>query len=131
MTVVLCFNQYNSISLKKKSIPLACSFETPGGLRKINDSLLLTPSLHKLPPSLDELVDGTGCSSSMSSFSAFCFLGDVDCNQLTSHEGCGNNPVTESVTRLKIDYEEKPDTKVTLLFYKIKTVTYYLTFGLS
>lgn len=84
-------------------VPLDCSLFAPGGLRKMNDSLL-TVSLGALFASLSELVDGTGCSSSTSSDSASSFLGDVDCNQLTNHEGCGSNPVTESVTRLKIDY---------------------------
>jgi len=46
-----------------------------------------------------ELVDG---SSSSCGDSDSLSLG-VECNQLTNHEGCGNKPVTESVTRLSID----------------------------
>jgi hypothetical protein len=83
---------------------LLCSLDVPGGLRNMNDSLSTPSSRCKLLPLLAELVDGTGCSSSTSSFSLSSFLGGVDCNQLTSQEGCGNNPVTESVTRLKIDW---------------------------
>lgn len=86
----------------KKNLLLLCSLDVPGGLRNMKDSLS-TPSRCELLPLLDELVDGTGCSSSTSSFSLSSFLVDVDCNQFTSQEGCGNNPVTESVTRLKID----------------------------
>ena len=50
------------------------------------------------------LVDGTGCSSSVSTSSLLSFSGGADCNQLANQDGWGNNPVTESVTRLKIDY---------------------------
>jgi len=72
-----------------------CSETETGGLRNMKDSLGCS-SIR----SLAELVDGTGCSLSECSSS---FKLD-ECNQLTNHVGCGSNPVTDSVTRLNIDF---------------------------
>ncbi len=55
--------------------------------------------------SLATLVDGLGASStSLSSTSSSC---GGFCNQLESQDGCGRSPVTESVTRLKMDYKRR------------------------
>ena len=68
----------------------------------MNDSVFGFPTIKFLLSVFElELVDGTGSSSSTGDSDSLS-LG-VECSQLTSHEGCGNRPVTESVTRLNID----------------------------
>ena len=65
----------------------------------MNDSLLDCDSATVL---VLELVDGIGCSCSLSSLVSSSFALE-DCSQFTNHDGCGSNPVTDSVTRLNID----------------------------